>query len=141
MDKSLDARNRNDRGVAGHKKYKATTVIPKKVRKHKSSNVFARLGSNEMPISEVYRRAIKGCPSISISPRRQQGRPCISGTSIPVHLVLWAVEQHGSIEGALKSYPDLNRQQVKDALYFAEIVMGATDMGPASVLTETATTT
>ncbi len=140
MDKNLEARNRNDRGVADHKKYKATAVIPKKVRKHKSS-VFARRGSDDVPISEVYRRAMKGCPSISISPRRQQGRPCISGTSIPVHLVLWAVEQHGSIEGALKSYPDLNRQQVKDALYFAEIVMGATDMGSASVITETALTT
>jgi uncharacterized protein (DUF433 family) len=95
---------------------------------------------NDIPISEVYRRAVKVCPSISVNPRRQQGRPCISGTSIPVHLVLWAVEQHGSIEGALKSYPDLNPQQVKDALYFAEIVMGSTGMESASVLTETALT-
>lgn len=93
---------------------------------------------SEIPISEVYRRAVKLCPSISVNPQRQQGRPCVSGTSIPVHLILWAVEQHGSIKGALKSYPDLTLEQVKDALYFAEIVMGSTDMGSASVLTETA---
>jgi uncharacterized protein (DUF433 family) len=91
-------------------------------------------------LSEVYRRAMKACPSISVSPRRQQGRPCISGTSIPVHLVLWSVEQHGSIDGALKSYPDLNRQQVKDALYFAELVMGSTWTESAGALTETALT-
>jgi uncharacterized protein (DUF433 family) len=64
-----------------------------------------------------------------------QGRPCIAGTRIPVHLVLWAIEQHGSVEGALKSYPDLSVEQVKEALYFAETVLGS-----PSAVTETALT-
>ena len=81
---------------------------------------------NNASINDVYRRALKQCPSISMNPRRQQGKPCIAGTRIPVHLVLWALEQHGSIEGVLKSYPDLTTQQVKDALYFAETVLGST---------------
>jgi len=93
-----------------------------------------------IPISEVYKRAVRACPSISVNPRRQQGRPCISGTSIPVHLVLWAVEQHGSIDGALKSYPDLVPEQVKDALYFAELVMGSTETESVSVVTTTTLT-
>lgn len=84
---------------------------------------------------EVYRRALGQCPSISMHPRRQQGLPCIAGTRIPVHLVIWAVEQSGSIDGALKSYPDLSRQQVKDALYFAESILGSPD-----VITEAAPT-
>jgi uncharacterized protein (DUF433 family) len=75
--------------------------------------------------SSVLDRALKLCPSISIDDLRQQGKPCIAGTRIPVHLVLWAVEQHGSVEGVLKSYPDLTTQQVKDALYFSEIVLGS----------------
>jgi uncharacterized protein (DUF433 family) len=86
-------------------------------------------------IQETYRRALGQCPSISMDARRQQGMPCIAGTRIPVHLVLWAVEQSGSIKGALKSYPDLKEQQVKDALYFAEIILGS-----PSVITEAAFT-
>jgi uncharacterized protein (DUF433 family) len=86
-------------------------------------------------VREVYRQAISRCPSISMDTRREQGRPCIAGTRIPVHLVLWAVEQSGSIKGALKSYPDLSAQQVKDALYFAETILGS-----PSVITEAALT-
>jgi uncharacterized protein (DUF433 family) len=89
-----------------------------------------------LPFSEILAEAVKKCPSISMDSRRMQGRPCIAGTRIPVHLVLWAVEQHGSIEGALKSYPDLDAQQVKDAIYFAEIVLGS-----PSVLAEPALAT
>jgi uncharacterized protein (DUF433 family) len=86
-------------------------------------------------VREVYRQAISRCPSISMDIRREQGRPCIAGTRIPVHLVLWAVEHSGSIKGALKSYPDLTAQQVKDALYFAETILGS-----PSVITEAALT-
>lgn len=86
-------------------------------------------------VREVYRQAISQCPSISMDPRREQGRPCIAGTRIPVHLVLWAVEKSGSIKGALKSYPDLSAQQVKDALYFAETILGS-----PSVVTEASLT-
>ncbi len=74
---------------------------------------------------ELYRAALKQCPSISIDRRRQGGLPCIGGTRIPVHLVLWTIEHSGSIEGALKAYPDLTTEQVKDAIYFAETVLGS----------------
>jgi uncharacterized protein (DUF433 family) len=89
-----------------------------------------------LPFSEILTEAVKKCSSISMDPRRMQGSPCIAGTRIPVHLVLWAVEQHGSIDGALKSYPDLTTQQVKDALYFGEVVLGSnrvnTEAAPTS---------
>lgn len=88
-----------------------------------------------LPFEEVLVRALKECPSIAMNPKRMHGLPCISGTRIPVHLVLWAVEHRGSIDGAIESYPDLTVQQVKDALYFAETVMGS-----KSVLDETTTT-
>jgi uncharacterized protein (DUF433 family) len=87
--------------------------------------IAIRQSSKDIPVSEVYRRALAQCPSISIDARRQQGLPCIVGTRIPVHLVIWAVEQSGSIEGALKSYPDLSPKQVRDALYFAETILGS----------------
>ena len=78
-----------------------------------------------LPFEEVLARASRECPSITINPRRMHGLPCIVGTRIPVHLVLWAVEHRGSIDGAIAAYPDLTVQQVKDALFFAETVMGS----------------
>lgn len=57
---------------------------------------------------------------IWIDPDRQEGEPCIKGTRVTVKLVLWAIEQSGSIQGALKFYPHLTEQQVKDALYYAQ---------------------
>jgi len=78
-----------------------------------------------LPFDEVLAHALRRCPSITMSPERMGGRPCIAGTRIPVHLVLWAIEHRGSIEGAIMSYPDLTTQQVKDALYFAETIMGS----------------
>jgi uncharacterized protein (DUF433 family) len=88
-----------------------------------------------LSFSEALNEAVEKCASISVDARRMQGRPCITGTRIPVHLVLWAVEQSGSIEGALRSYPDLTAQQVKDALYFAETILGS-----PNVITEAAPT-
>lgn len=52
---------------------------------------------------------------ITVNPDRQQGLPCVGGTRIPVHLVVWA-EAHGS---ALESYPDLSPQQIKECLLYA----------------------
>lgn len=92
--------------------------------------------TQDILVSEVYRRALAECPSISVDARRQHGLPCIVGTRIPVHLVIWAVEQSGSIKGALKSYPDLSPEQVRDALYFAETILGSQH----NVITEVAPT-
>jgi uncharacterized protein (DUF433 family) len=79
----------------------------------------------QVKFEDILARATTNCPSITMNPRRMNGLPCVDGTRIPVHLVLWAIEHHGSIEGAIEAYPDLTVQQVKDALYFAEIVIGA----------------
>lgn len=51
------------------------------------------------------------------------GHPCIGGTRIPVYMVLDALEYHGSMKGVLKSYPQLNLNQVRDAIRFSKIVV------------------
>ncbi len=109
------------------------TFFDNELKAERWMTVYAFL--DNLPTRELYRRALGQCPSISVDSRRQQGKPCIAGTRIPVHLVIWAVEQSGSIKGALKSYPDLKEQQVKDALYFAETVLGS-----PNVITEAALT-
>jgi len=101
-------------------------IEPAKVKQIAHIDVLAK---------DLYRMALHKCPSISVDARRQEGLPCISGTRIPVHLVLWAIEQTGSIEGALKSYPDLTALQVKDALYFAETVLGSYDVFSETTVT------
>lgn len=71
----------------------------------------------------IFRDAIRRCPTISMHDEIMNGEPCIAGTRIPVRRVLRAMEQYGSIEGATKYYPDLSKEQVKDALYFSQIVL------------------
>jgi uncharacterized protein (DUF433 family) len=51
------------------------------------------------------------------------GAPCIRGTRIPVYMVLDAIEHYGGVEAALRSYPRLTIQQIKDAIGFAKLVV------------------
>lgn len=74
-------------------------------------------------LAGVFREAVRRCPSISIDDDIMEGQPCIEGTRIPVRAVVRALEIYGSIDGAVKCYPHLNEQQVKDALYFTQIVL------------------
>lgn len=75
----------------------------------------------------VFERAAKESPSVSINPAIMDGQPCIAGTRIPVHSVLRAIEHYGSLEAAVKCYPHLTVPQVKDALYFAQTVLEPVD--------------
>jgi uncharacterized protein (DUF433 family) len=72
----------------------------------------------------VFQEAARELPSIHIDSEIQGGAPVVKGTRIPVHLVLRAIEQHGTLEGAIRSYPELSLDQVKDALYFARVILG-----------------
>jgi uncharacterized protein (DUF433 family) len=74
-------------------------------------------------LSDAFQLAIKKYPSIFVDSRIMGGAPCIKGTRIPVYMVLDAVEYHGSLEGAMKSYPSLTMEQVKDALGFSKLVV------------------
>lgn len=72
----------------------------------------------------VFQDAARELPSIHIDSEIQGGAPVVKGTRIPVHLVLRAIEQQGTVEGAIRSYPELSLDQVKDALYFARVILG-----------------
>lgn len=71
----------------------------------------------------VFEDAIRLCPSVSMNAEIMEGQPCIEGTRIPVRSVLRVLEHYGSIEEAIKRYPDLSTEQVKDAIYFSQIVL------------------
>ena len=75
----------------------------------------------------VFERAAREAPSVSMDPDILGGQPCIAGTRIPVHSVLRAIEHYGSLDAAVKCYPHLTIPKVKDALYFAQVVLEPAD--------------
>ena len=77
----------------------------------------------DVPLSDVFERSLTGRPSVAIDYKVLGGTPHIAGTRVPVFMVLDAVEYYGTLEGALKSYPKLTIEQVKDAVSFAAAVM------------------
>jgi uncharacterized protein (DUF433 family) len=72
---------------------------------------------------DLFKRAAKASASISIDPDVMEGQPCISGTRIPVRAVLRAIEHYGSLDDVIMCYPHLTKDQVKDALYFAQVLL------------------
>jgi uncharacterized protein (DUF433 family) len=74
-------------------------------------------------VSNVFAAALARVHRVSVDPDVMEGQPCIRNTRIPVRSVIRAVEQYGSIDGAVKCYPHLTQEQIKDALYFAQIVL------------------
>jgi len=51
------------------------------------------------------------------------GTPRVIGTRIPVSMILDAVRFYGDLAGAIKSYPDLTMDQVKEAVGFSAAVL------------------
>jgi uncharacterized protein (DUF433 family) len=85
--------------------------------------VEAELRQYRVPLNESFESAAHDYPSITINPDVMAGAPCIEGTRIPVYMVLDAVEYYGEVVAALRSYPSLTIQQVKDAIGFAKLVV------------------
>ena len=74
-----------------------------------------------VPLSEAFKAASFSYPSIAISANVMAGAPCVAGTRIPVYMILDALEAGETLEAALDSYPQLNEQQIRDALGFAKL--------------------
>jgi uncharacterized protein (DUF433 family) len=65
---------------------------------------------------------------ITIDPRICNGKPVISGTRIPVTVVLDQLAETGSVEGVLRRYPELSSEQVKAALQYCRGVIDHTEL-------------
>jgi uncharacterized protein (DUF433 family) len=77
----------------------------------------------EIPFSVALQTALQGLRSIAIDSDVLSGTPRIAGTRIPVYMVIDAIKYYGTVDGVLKSYPDLTSQQIQDALSFAGAVL------------------
>lgn len=77
----------------------------------------------DVPFASVLREAAKHYNSIAIDDEVLGGTPRIAGTRIPVYMILDAIDYYGNLDGALKSYPHLSIEQVKEAVSFAGEVL------------------
>jgi uncharacterized protein (DUF433 family) len=77
----------------------------------------------DISLASVLQREIAEFSEIEMTPAVLGGTPRITGTRIPVSMILDAVQFHGDLKGALKSYPDLTMDQVKQAISFSAAVL------------------
>ena len=67
---------------------------------------------------------MKGFQRITIDPDQMGGVPCIRGLRIPVATVVGMVSEGMTTDDILKSYPDLELEDIREALrYAAEAVL------------------
>ena len=56
---------------------------------------------------------------ITVDPRQMGGVPCIRGLRIPVATVVGMIAEGMSEDEILRSHPDLEREDIREALRFA----------------------
>jgi uncharacterized protein (DUF433 family) len=56
---------------------------------------------------------------ITVNPRQMDGLPCIRGLRIPVASIIGMVADGVSSEDILAAYPDLQAEDIREALKFA----------------------
>lgn len=91
--------------------------------KFKVRRLEADMRSYAVSVEQAFRIAARDYPAVSVRSDIMMGAPCVSGTRIPIYTVLEAVEHYGELRGAIKSYPRLTLEQVKDAIGFAKSVI------------------
>lgn len=58
-------------------------------------------------------------PRISIQPNVCHGQACIAGTRLPVHQVVRMIANGDTVDGLLKAYPQITRDDVLACLDYA----------------------
>ena len=62
---------------------------------------------------------------ITVDPKQMSGVPCLRGLRIPVATVVGMIADGMSEEGILKAFPDLEPEDIREALHYAaEAVSG-----------------
>lgn len=65
---------------------------------------------------------------ITIDPKVCNGKPVITGTRIPVTVILDQLAEGGSVDEVLNQYPNLTREQVADALRYCHSMIDHTEI-------------
>jgi uncharacterized protein (DUF433 family) len=70
---------------------------------------------------------------ISINPAIHHGKPCIKGTRVPVSVIVGTIADGESAERILKSWPQLTKEDVTAALWFASTLAAEATAIPAPI--------
>ncbi len=65
---------------------------------------------------------------ISIDPKIMVGKPCIKGTRITVELILEKLGGGGDIEYLLDAYPHITREDILEAINYANAILKNEDI-------------
>jgi len=67
---------------------------------------------------------------ITVDPRICNGKPVISGTRIPVTVILDQLAETGAVNQVVERYPELSPEQVTAALKYCHSVIDHTELEP-----------
>ncbi|MFH2032461.1 MAG: DUF433 domain-containing protein [Bacteroidota bacterium] len=70
---------------------------------------------------------------IEINPAILTGKPVIRGTRIPVELIVKLIAQRWTDEQIIKEYPALKKEDIREALYYAEMLVSNEEVYPLFV--------
>jgi uncharacterized protein (DUF433 family) len=76
---------------------------------------------------DEWRKRIKTDPNV------HHGDPCITGTRVPVSVIVGSVAEGDSFEQILRSYPQLTREDIQAALLYAAEAVNRFDLVPISM--------
>lgn len=69
---------------------------------------------------------------ITINPKIMAGKPVITGTRIPVELIIKKFAQNMNVDEVLQDYPRLDKEAIKAALWYAGQVIAEEEVYPLS---------
>jgi uncharacterized protein (DUF433 family) len=79
----------------------------------------SNLAENQMIELEV-----RALPPVTSDPRIMSGKPCITGTRMPIDWVIGYLEAGRSLDQFLREYPQYSREQITAAIHYAIAKMG-----------------
>lgn len=69
---------------------------------------------------------------ITINPKIMAGKPVITGTRIPVEIIIKKLAQNMDVEKILQDYPRLTKEAISAALWYASEIISKEETYPLS---------
>ena len=76
----------------------------------------------------IFEKSFMKFERISINPDVMLGKPCIKGTRITVELILEKLGGDGTIEYLLNAYPHITKEDILEAINYANAVLKNEDI-------------
>ena len=106
-------------------------VIQKRIIEAKSKEIAKSVKESKEEYNVGRKvKAIKQLKRIEINPAILTGKPIIRGTRISVELIIKLIAQRWTDEQILQEYPMLKKEDIQEALYYAEMLVQNEEVYP-----------